>query len=664
MDLKKVCFSIGHIVKIRILCQRELDKKIQVFLSPLCYPVFMNKPPQLFLQALNAGQKRDYTQAITLLHQLLDQQELYPPALLYLSRSYYALEEYRNALFYGRQFLKLQPEEKAGYYFLGRTYLATKNYKRALRNFKKCLTIDPEHPLSYSMAGLCYLHLKAPSKALEHMQEAVNLAPEDQQIYSAYINCLQVNAIGEYRRGNWDLSRQMFRFLLENEAPPALSLTYLIHIARKEGQWEDLITYYQEILNHTETDPVLTTQYLEALLNTDQGEKAKNLYHGLKEELPDLEWDHFNDPQYKKYLAYAFFKEGDQVNAADTAREVLQSEPQEGAMHFLLGEIAIQQKRWERGLNHISQALKGGIKDKEIFFALIICYWETGNYAKASQELRKLYNESPEDPDLSYYYILSLSLLGETQEPLIPHIEALIRQRGPDQFLLKAYANQLRLWDFQEKSYSWYKRAYKLIPQDKEVIQALYTLSSEYGSDQEKIDFTLEYYHQNPGNRELLKEVIHLLISEKSYKKALHYITTAGEGEEIKRLEAFCYRELKEYPKAILLYRDLLKRAETNFDYLMNLLLCLHRNKQNDLALSIAKGAQGQFRKEKSLVYIIGYLMYQKGDYDQALQLFRQLLDKNGKDWRAMEYMSQIYSAKGDDLQAQRFKQHASKYRK
>ncbi|WP_028973143.1 tetratricopeptide repeat protein [Spirochaeta cellobiosiphila] len=623
----------------------------------------MTTIPKDFYEAIQAGKDRNYTKSIKILRTMLNGDRIYPPVLLYLCRSYYAIEDYESSLFYGNQFINVDSSEKAGYYFVGRSLLALNRYKQALLCFRKSLQIDPGHALSYSMAGLCYLKLKNPDRALQHLEEAVNLEPNDTQIYAAYINCLQVSAIKEYRQRNYDVSRQMFRFLLENEAPPLMPLTYLIHLARKDEQWQDLITYYQKILEYSETDPILVTQYIEALLKTGQQDKAKSLYESLGEDLPDLDWKNLNDPLYQKYLAYTFYKENDLINAREIAIRILDDTPNDGAINFLLGEIYIKQQNWVYAKECLEDAIQSGINDKEVYIALVVCYWELGQYKNSSKELQRLIRKYKNDKDLNYYLTLSLAYENNKDYNLLTDLTSLIKTRGPDEFLIKAYALELYKWQFYENSYKWCRKYYDTF-RALDLSEYLYVLSNEMGTIEEKITYTKIWYELQKNDKKLLKELIDLFIENKEYRNALNYIPSLKNNTDIQRLEAFCYREIGEYAKAILLYRSLLKQNPKDFDYLMNLLLCLSKDNQNTLAVRIAKEAKKQFTHHTELNYLIGILLFKAKDYDNALIEFRNIIDKKPTDWRALSYISQIYTEKGDTIQASKFKTHSDKYRK
>ena len=86
---------------------------------------------ELFREALEAGERRNYGRAARLLTHLVSHTDEFPQAILYLGRSYHALGRYDRAVLALEHFLKLYPGSEAGHFFLGRSYLALGYLHRA-----------------------------------------------------------------------------------------------------------------------------------------------------------------------------------------------------------------------------------------------------------------------------------------------------------------------------------------------------------------------------------------------------------------------------------------------------------------------------------------------------------------------------------------------------
>jgi tetratricopeptide (TPR) repeat protein len=71
-------------------------------------------------QAVDAGRRRDYRTAVSLLEAVVSDTDLYPQAFLYLGRSYHALGRYAEALQMLTYYLHLAPESSAGLLLCGK----------------------------------------------------------------------------------------------------------------------------------------------------------------------------------------------------------------------------------------------------------------------------------------------------------------------------------------------------------------------------------------------------------------------------------------------------------------------------------------------------------------------------------------------------------------
>ena len=142
---------------------------------------------QLYEQALEAGRRRDYPQAVRLLQELLVDTDQFPDALLLLGRSYHALGDYARAAQVLQLYLNANPGSAQGYFFAGRSCLALGLPELAARYLKHSVELEPGFAPALGLLALAVLKSGKPALAVGLFEQALTLDPKNPRLSNGYL---------------------------------------------------------------------------------------------------------------------------------------------------------------------------------------------------------------------------------------------------------------------------------------------------------------------------------------------------------------------------------------------------------------------------------------------------------------------------------------------
>nr|XP_043618573.1 protein SLOW GREEN 1, chloroplastic [Erigeron canadensis] len=171
--------------------------------------------------------------------------------------------------------------------------------------------------------------------------------------------------------------------------------------------------------------------------------------------------------------------------------------------------------------------------------------------------------------------------------------------------------------------------------------------------DEEEMMY-MKLVEDNPKDVEILKSVFHWKMKRGKTKEAVEYverlIVIEPKEVEWRLLQALCYEMIGDYGKAKNLFRNILKERPLLLRALHGLAMVMHKNLEGpavfemlNKALEIARQRK-KVSDERNIRILIAQMHVVKGELDDALKLFKDLINENPRDFRPYLCQGIIYS--------------------
>lgn len=604
----------------------------------------------LFQKALAAGQKRDYPKAIDLLTRITSETDKIPQAYLYLGRAYHAVGRYDLAIQPLRYFIRASPDAPAGYFFLGRAYLALDLPVQAVRNLKRALAAEPDSVQALGLIGMAYLKAKRPEIASSYLERAVLLDPENKNLYTAYLNALLVQAIRVFHRGDLDLSRQMFEFILDKGRDGVLLHLYLAIIYRENNETAKALEHYDEALRISPDDPVIRFQRAVLLHKKGDVKRAEEELAKLKV-VPDSRSFGWDNATTDRLLAVQHFQKGQHVKAIFFAEKVLHGDPRDVDMHLLIGEAYRALGENVKAMNHFERVLDTDRKLLEPHFGLAMVHWQTEEWEKLMGELEIIDRIDPGNALCAYYVALCACRLGRPTAETIPALQEQIRKSGPDAYLLASLGGEYVKAGSSNLAEKWYLKALKL--SDGEHRPAYLGLIKVYQNLRRSKELARTYrdYLDREEDPRIRRDFIQHLVESEEFGDAAAEIQKLlphrRSDTKLQRLLALCYRKTGKFRDASIIYRQLLRDDPKNEDNLRSLVFCMEKLGNHAKAIELMERAVKYFDGSVTLRLVVGVLQYKAGNMEEALAHFRRVVESAKGDWRGYYNTAMVYKKQG-----------------
>ena len=280
----------------------------------------------------------------------------------------HAIRELTKAAELSEETQAASPEElMAIYKALGRAYFSRDRVDEAISAWAKISELDPENIFSRIELADLFREQQLYDQAITQHEAIIALKADD-----PYRICLSRREIGNIHeeKSDYETAIQTYEAALALTAPGNWLRKDLQHriigIYAADGNWEGLITHYQDKLENTPNDPeligLLAEAYIEnqqldegitayqnalelaptdtalrlnliaALRNTEKFEAAAAVYESLSEQQPD-------DFGIYRELGGLYLQLDDEAKAKSTYQRMLARDPDNAGTHLILAEI-------------------------------------------------------------------------------------------------------------------------------------------------------------------------------------------------------------------------------------------------------------------------------------------------------------------------------------
>ncbi|MFS7969517.1 putative tetratricopeptide-like helical domain superfamily [Helianthus anomalus] len=172
--------------------------------------------------------------------------------------------------------------------------------------------------------------------------------------------------------------------------------------------------------------------------------------------------------------------------------------------------------------------------------------------------------------------------------------------------------------------------------------------------DEEEEMMCMKLLEGNPKDVVALKSVFHVKMKRGKTKEAIEYVERliAVEPKEVewRLLQALCYEMIGDYSKAKTLFKNVLIQRPLLLRALHGLAMVMHKNHEGPAVFEMLNNALEIARQrkkvadERNIRILIAQMHVVKGELDEALKLFKDLIDENPRDFRPYLCQGIIYS--------------------
>ena len=570
----------------------------------------------------------NYTQARDAAVQVLEKQPDHEQALMLLvdaSRTPDDMEDARKLV----QSLREKDQDRSRYHLaLGALDLRQKDQARAEAEFKAALNLDSKSSEVYAALATLYWSRKDLKEADQAFKTAADLAPLRSPMRVRYADfLLKTGADAEAKNILEDASRKLPDYL-----PPRV---FLMKMACAEHQDEDCAARVQNILAQ---DPLShDALFQDGVLSRAKGDAAKAI-----REFEYLSNTYRQNAQVRYQLALAYLLSAQNatnpvnsrnaVDAADTRlNEAIALDARFDQAILLLADVKIRKGIPAAAVDLLAPLVKERPQIAQAHYLLASAYLALQKRNDALAVYRQMTELFPKDPQPPFLVGSILSAQGQQAEArkafersieispdYLPPIERLVDLNLAE----KQYATALA-------------RAEKQIDKNPKLAQAWALRGKIYLVQQ---DFT-------HAETDLLKAVDLDPNLEPAYLLlAQLYVASNRQQEAIAKLSAFLEKnktvpamiqlgliqeQLKNFAAARDAYENFLSVAP-NLPLALNNLAVLYSTQlgQLDKAYDLAQKAREAVPNEPSIADTLGWIMFKKGDYGNALRLLRESAGK------------------------------------
>jgi tetratricopeptide (TPR) repeat protein len=510
---------------------------------------------------------------------------------------------------------------------LGALDLRQNNPARAETEFKAALDLDPKSSETNAVLGMFYWTRNQVKEAGQAFKTAADLAPPRSPKRIQYADFLIKTGEGAAAKSLLeDINRAAPDYL-----PPRV---FLMKMACTEHQDENCIARVQNILSQ---DPInYDALFMDGILNLRKGDAVSAM-----REFEYLSNTYPRNPQVRYQLAVAYLLYAKSAGAAESRRAVESAEsrldeavklnPSFEQAILLLAELKIRKGTPAAAVDLLAPLTKERPQIAQAHYLLAAAYLaqqKGGDALAVYRQMTELFPKDPQPPLLLGAILLAQGQQSDARKAFERSIEI-----GPD--YLPPIEKLVDL-DIVDKHYdAALARVEKQIEKNPNLAQ-LWNLKGKILFAQR--DFT-------HAEADLLKAVeLDPKLEEAYLLLAQVYVASNRQEEAIAKLNAFVEKnktvpalmqlaqiqlQQKNFAAARDAYEKLLSVAP-NFPLALNNLAVLYSEHlgQADKAYDLAKRAREAAPNEPRLADTLGWILFKKGDYDNALRLLQESAGK------------------------------------
>lgn len=548
--------------------------------------------------------------------------------------------------------LRKNDQDRSSYHSaLGSLDLRKGDKARAEAEFRKAIELDPKSSTPYvALATLFWSNndLKAADQALK---TAAELSPTNSPVRMRYVDFkLRTGATAEAKALLEDINGKLPEYL-----PPRVAL---LKIVCAEQQKEDCAARVQNILAH---DPVNTEAvYQDALISAGKGDIAKAI-----RELEFVANSFPRNALVRYQLASAYLLSAKNANEANARiatesaenrlSDAIKLDPKLEPAVLLFAELKIRKGSAAAAIEPLRELIKDRPQSAQASYLLATAYVNQGRSTEAAQIYQQMGAQFPKDPQPPFLLgtvQLAQGQLAEARKSFEQSVAI-----SPDHLPATE-----RLIDFDiadKQPAAAMRRAQQQIDKDPKRAQPWALRAKVYMAQR-------DFARAEPDLLKAIEvdpkfEAAYLLLAQiyasserqdQAIEKLSGFVAQSKSGPALLQL-ASIYEKVKNDAAARDTYEKLLSIDANNVLALNNLaVIYSERLNENDKALDLAKRARAILPNNPIFADTLGWAMFKKADYRNALPLLQESAAKLTDNPEVQYHLAMVNYMLGDEAAA------------
>jgi tetratricopeptide (TPR) repeat protein len=479
---------------------------------------------------------------------------------------------------------------------------------------QKAMAAEPKSPRAHLAMAYIYVLRKDPNHAGQEFKAAADLAPLRSTERIKYAEFQVANgASGEAKASLQKLTRKAPDYL------PAWR--FLAQIALTEKRYDESLSLLENVFSRDRESPDVRIFQSEILLAKGDSGKAIAILNGLDTKFP-------NNGVVKYNLARAYLQNKNLAQATAALEQAVAANPKYTEAVLSLGELNLRSGKSQPVVAAMENLLK---EQPELWRARLLlanAYQALGRLDDAGATIREQIKIAPSAAEP--YFLLGQILHQQKKTEEARQAFEKAAELAPDNL---NSINQLVTMDLAKKRYDSAMQRVQQQIQKKPDLAFVHFMEARIYAAREDWTRAEVALHKAIERDAKFAPAYNLLISV--------YLATDKVPQAITQLEtglekgpnnpsallvlALLYDEMKEYPKARATYEKLLVLNPDSATALNNLAaLYTEQSKQLDKAYELAQKARTLEPGDGSIADTLGWILYKRGDYQQALALLRE----------------------------------------
>ncbi len=516
-------------------------------------------------------------------------------------------KNYKEALALYHRLKKINPDNINIDEKIIELYFASNDIKNAEKAIEKLLQQYPGDPNILHMLAQTYETTSRPKKAAEIYEKLITTDPDNLLLQKKLADCY-----------SW----------AQNYEKAIIYLNKLIAIYPEDIKYKEDIFY--------------------ALINTNQPDKAEIIGEQLIKSNP-------NNDKYKLDLAYIYIQKKNFDLAYSMLKDITTKNPKNIDALESFAWCCESTGKKQEALVIYEKLISIAEPKEEWIVQLITLYMDAGNTQKAMQFFDKFLTKFPRNQRIRQ--LLADALIDKKQYDqalkLLNELLTSVPNAEKDKILFKICSVLIARNEF-IKAEKIFLELYKNNPNDPEVIKSLAEIYWVLNNFKESIRFYNYYVKIKPQdyNAHYALSSLYEMTGDKpaSLRHAGIAIDNLGkipQTESLAKIYARIYQKLSKLSQSMAYYNNALKNDPDDIDLFRDYIGFLASCGYYNTIIDKIESAPQNFKEDQQLQRYLAQSYTESGDYDKAVMIYSQLLDKNPTDADLKSDLAFVFQKKG-----------------
>ncbi len=492
------------------------------------------------------------------------------------------------------------------------------NLETASDEVQKALAEEPKSSRAHLAMAFIYVLRKDPSHAGTEFRNAADLAPLRSPERIKYAE-FQVS------QGANSEAKAYLQNITQKTPDYVPAWRYLAQIALTEKKYDESLSFLENIFSRDQENPDVRIFQSEILLAKGDTDKAITILDRLDSKFP-------NKAPLKYHLARAYLQNKNLAPATAALEQAVAANPNYSEAILLLGELNLRSGKPQPVVVAMEDLLK---KRPDLWAARLLlgnAYQALGRFDDAAAVFREQIKSTPQSPE--GYFLLGLVLGQQKKNDEARQVLEKAASLAPDNL---NPINQLVTIDLVDKRYdAAMQRVQQQLEKKPDAAAAYFMQARIYAAqhDWTRAEPALHRAIELDANFAPAYDLlISVYLAANKLPQAISQLEAglakAPNNQGALMLMAGVYDKMKDHPKARDTYEKVLALNPNSAAALNNLAeLYGERLNQLDKAYELAQKARTLEPADGSIADTLGWILYKRGDYQQALALLRESATK------------------------------------